>query len=625
MRQSSIRPNISTGSSGVRRRRPGSRGMRRGVCLLTAISLLMQAGAAPLAARQISKAEYAACQAQDESSFKTAIEALTTKALQSGLSKVNYRAAVEDEWRRSGMDDVLDKRVDLATAEVSSETSLWEKSRSIFSQDKAKELAVAVAERVYRADATKTAIEGLTAGVARQVGRTIELATSDAADPALQCLKAFLGPRYGTTIAGVVARDAGREFQLDPAKAGEAAVSSGSMLAEGGGAITGAVILVVRRQLARIASRIGQRIVGSVLGRIVSVVAGGVGLILIAKDLYDFRNGVLPIIATEMKSKATKDAVKGELAQAIEAQIQAHTLEIASATGDRVIEIWRDFKRAHTKVVDLTERHEGFRAYTETLQPADLPRLDEVVGLALASEGEAALLRRLADGTLAEAVTRLSEPGMEIARQTRSLKAGLEWSALAGPSLQRVIDFGLHRRAQPADFSSVQLQRLIGLEDRLATIRLAGIKRSARDTLFELDDDQLRGLGRSVTEPELETFAAYLGGLTPAARERVLQAVAVSPAKMHVLAVPRVRDAVLSSRDQLAAVSMMLRSDTGFDAVRFKNDVMLVYERRVSPVLLWDKHPIALVLAGGGIIILLLMVRRVFSRRRPVKAVKAGA
>ena len=34
------------------------------------------------------------------------------------------------------------------------------------------------------------------------------------------------------------------------------------------------------------------------LGRLVSVVAGGVGLVLIAKDIWDFRHGVLPIIAT---------------------------------------------------------------------------------------------------------------------------------------------------------------------------------------------------------------------------------------------------------------------------------------------------------------------------------------
>ncbi|MGE0627121.1 MAG: hypothetical protein AB7O43_04800 [Hyphomicrobiaceae bacterium] len=585
--------------------------------------MVFQPAFAPLAAREMTRAEYETCRSADENNFKNAVEALTLKALQTGIAKIDYRALVEDEWRRTGIEEVLGKRIDIAVTEVAAETSLWEKGRSIFNTDKAQELAASVAERVYRADATKTQIEALASGAAKQMAGTIELAANDAAEPALACIRAFLGPRYGTTIARVVASDASREFQLDPQIAG-AKVPAGSVLIEGTGALTGAVILVVRRQLARIATRIGQRIVGSVLGRLVSVVAGGVGLILIAKDIWDFRNGVLPIIATEMKSKASMDAVKTELANAISEQISAHTAEIAAATAERTVDIWRDFKRGHAKVVDLAERHEAFRAFIDPLKPSDLPRLDEVVALTLASEGEQGLLRRLADGSLAEAVTRLPDKGMEIARQTRSLGAGLAWTALAGPLLDGVLDFGLYRRANPEDFSSQQLKRLFALDDRLAAVRLAGISRSARDTLFELSDRDLKGLARSVTEPELETFASYLGGLKPQAREHVLRAVAVNPAKMHVLAVPRVRDAVLASRDQVAAVSMMLRTDSGFDVTLLRKDLELVYDGQISPVLLWDKHPIALVMIGGFVLILLLMVRRLFSRPRRRTAATSG-
>ena len=104
-----------------------------------------------------------------------------------------------------------------------------------------------------------------------------------------------------------------REASVDPLKGG-ARISTGQIITEGSEGLAGAVVLVVRRQLANMASRIGQRVVGSVLGRLVSVVAGGVGLVLIAKDIWDFRHGVLPIIATEMKSKETKDKVREELA-----------------------------------------------------------------------------------------------------------------------------------------------------------------------------------------------------------------------------------------------------------------------------------------------------------------------
>src|SRR5690606_32545802 len=117
---------------------------------------------------------------------------------------------------------------------------------------------------------------------------------------------------------------------------GAAEVGAGSVLTQSAGGITGAAILVMRRQLANMAQRIGRRLVGSVLSRVVSVVAGGVGIVLIAKDIWDLRNGVLPIIKTEMKSAETKEKVQDELAKTIGEQIAEHVQEIGTKTADRV-------------------------------------------------------------------------------------------------------------------------------------------------------------------------------------------------------------------------------------------------------------------------------------------------
>jgi hypothetical protein len=589
--------------------------MRPAVASLTILALVAQP-AAPAAARAISRAEYEACQARDEQGFRAAIEALTHKALQAGLARVDYPAVIAAEWRRAGLDEVIDKQVDIAIGEVRDESSWGTLLQSLASRDKAQELATTAAERVYRSDAMKTALENLAVGVGKEVGRTIELSTLDAAEPALQCLEAFLGPRYGSTVARVVAMDAGREFQVDPAKGG-ASVSTGAVLVEGREAIAGAAVLLVRRQLSTMASRIGQRLVGSVLSRLVSVVAGGVGLVLIAKDIWDFRHGVLPIIADEMKSRATKDKVREELAKSISEQISEHSREISMAAADRIVEIWREFRRGHAKVLDLAERSQEFRRFLDALKPADLPRLDEVVALVLAVEGEPGLTKRLHNGTLQQAVTALPGPAMEIARDARSLEAALTWTALAGPALPKVVELGLHKRATAQDFSKSSLDRLLSLGDPLAIVRLAGIERSARDSLFEIDNAELKGLARGLAEPELETLSRYLTGLDRAAGQRVLRAVAQSPARMQVLASARVRDAVLSSPDQLAAVAMMLRADSGFDPFVIKDDVMLVYDGRVSSILLWDKHPVAISAAAILLLFFLLVLRRLlFGPRR---------
>ena len=83
----------------------------------------------------------------------------------------------------------------------------------------------------------------------------------------------------------------------------------------------------------------------------------------------------------------------------------------------------------------------------------------------------------------------------------------------------------------------------------------------------------------------------------------------------------RVRDALLASREQGTAVDMMLRADTGLDVAVLGGDLRNAYEGRISPLLLVDKHPIALGLTTFAALLLLLMLRRLlFPRRRAAAA-----
>lgn len=572
-------------------------------------------------AASFSRADYDACHARDEAGFRTAIEAITQRALTAGLARLDYRTLVSDEWRKGSLDELIDKRVDIAIAEVRQETSWSELVKSLAVKEKAQALATAVAERVYRSDTVKSAFEQIAIGVGREIGKTIELATVDAAEPALKCIQAFIGPRYGTAVAGVVTADAEKQFAVDPTT-GAATVSTGTILLESGGSIAGGVLLAVRRQLSNMAARVGQRLVGSVLSRIVSTVAGGVGLVLIAKDIWDFRYGVLSIVESEMKSRATKDKVIDELARALGEQMTEHSRDVAVATADRVMAIWLDFRRAHAKVLELADRNEGFRKFLDSTRPEQLPRLDEVVALVLAEEGEAGVLKRLEDGTLHRAVADLGPAGLEIARESRSVATALAWSALAGDKLPRVTEYELHRRSKPSDFTTASLGRVLAIADKVSAIRLASLPPAARAALFEVDDRDLRTLARSLSEDELTTLSRYLTGLERAPAQRVLRAVAEAPARMQVLASARVRDAILASPDQMAAVAMMLRSDGLLaNPWQLQDDAQLVLDGKISPILLWEKHPVAVSLGAIPVLMVLLMLRRLlFGRRRAARA-----
>lgn len=594
------------------------RQMRKGITALLVVSMVLTPVTAsqPTSARDLTRTEYEACQAGDDTAFKEAVQAITATALAAGLQKVDYRAAVDGEWRRVGMSEIIDQRVDISVAEVRKETSWSDLLKSLAYKDVAQKIAVSVTERVYRSDVVKAGIDQLAVGVGKEIASAIEIATIDSSKPALQCIRTFLGSRYGSAVAGVVTRDAGKEFEVDPSK-GQASLGPGTTIAHTSEGITGAVILLVRRRLADMARRLGQRLVGSVLGRLVSVVAGGIGVVLIAKDVWEMRSGVLPIIADEMKSAATKEKVKAELANTISDQIKTQMDEIASATAERILEIWREFRRSHQKVLDLAERNSGFRSFLDGTRPQDLARLDDVVGLLLPEEGEGGVLKRLADGTLQRAVMDMPEEAMVIAREKQSIGTAMAWQALAGGDLKQVARYGLHKLSDPKDFTRTSLSRLLGLEDTLAVTRLAEVSRSAREALFELGDESLTRLARNLDRTELDTLAGYLTGLTPAARKQVLTAVAETPARIRLLATPYVRDAVLASKDQQAAVRMMLQSPPVFDLAVLKAHLDLVLSGQVSPILMWEKHPIAIVSGLLLIAMVLLILRRLTMGRRP--------
>ena len=590
--------------------------LRLPISLLTAAAMALgQLSALAALADPISRADYEACQAKDDNALRAAIVAIATDAITNGTKSIDYKVLVADQWRQRNLDQIIDTRVDIAIAEVTNETSWSDRLQSLANSEKSQQLATMVAERVYRSDAVKAGIEDLASGVAKEVGKTIEFASSDATGPLLDCLKAYVGPRYGGAVADALAGDASKGVVVDPNKA-SGGVSAGSVLKESTGGLAGATILIVRRQLANLAERVGQRIVGSVLSRLVSVVAGGVGLVLIAKDLWDFRNGVLPIIATEMKAPATKDKVRDELASTLNQQMNEHVKEIAEAAADQVIQVWQTFRRAHALVLRIADENGEFRKFLDGVKPDALPRLDEVVSILVASEGEASILRRLQDGSLNNAVHLMPEQGLEIARELKSIQAGLDWTALAGDQLGSVLQYELHKRIAPKDLTRASLDRILALNDRTAIIRIASVPPEARDMLFTLGPSDLNGLLRSLSEDELKALAGYLSGLKLGPREKILRVVAADPAKMQILASRSVREQIIASSDQSAAADMMLEPAAGLSTKAFIKDAGLVWDGRVAPLLLWDKHPQAVSIIGFLGFILLVWFGRLFRPRR---------
>lgn len=592
---------------------------RRLICFMTTIALI--AGGMPsdgARAASIAAPAMPACEVADAAAFRAEVERLTAAALENGLKSVDYQALVDDEWRQNGMDAIVDGEVDKAVEALKLETSWGDLLKTLTSREAAAKLATDMAGRVYRSQTMQKAIEDLAGDVGRQLSRRIELATLDAAIPAVGCVKAFLGKRYGPTISLMVAADTSRQFE-GTAQAGAADVSSSDVVFQGKGALAGTVVLIVRRTVSRLAQRIGQRVVGAVLSRLVSVIAGGIGLVLIAKDIWDFRNGVLPIIEAEMKSDDNKEKVREELANAIRDQIGGHMREVSAAAADGIVDVWHQFKQAHAKVIELADRHDSFRDMLGSVSETQIPRLDRVVALVLAGEGEAGVLARVADGTLDEAVKRLPDAAIEIAADTKSLDQAFGWQRLAGPRLDSVLRYQLHRAAKPVDFSGSEFSALVALDDELAIGNLVRLKADERRALQRLAPDKLKPLARALAPSELAALGDYLTHLSADAGSRLLNTVAADPRRMRQLSGEGIRRAVLDSRDQGAAVEMVLRNGDLFDLQALQRDLEKVRSGDIQPLLIWQKHPAAVIALGLAALLLLLMLNRLlfFRRRRP--------
>ena len=137
-----------------------------------------------------------------------------------------------------------------------------------------------------------------------------------------------------------------------------------------------------------------------------------------------------------------------------------------------------------------------------------------------------------------------------------------------------------------------------------------------RDALLELPDNELKALGRRLDTAELDGLSRYLTGLKKTAGDRVLRAVARDPSKMQVLARAPVREAILKSTDQEAAVDIMVRNDGPADLLAIQHDFRLLYDGKVSPWLIWEKHPWPVAIIGIIAAVFLRMFWRLLTPRR---------
>src|SRR5208337_1226123 len=430
------------------------------------------------------------CRSLSDTDVRDRIRELAATNLKAELTAVDYPALVNAHWTTADVSARIDREVDAAIAAVRADSSWLDRAYSTVSKSSAARYATAIADKTYNSQGFKAALEELATGVAKDAGAQIEKATAKVSNPIIACVQTALQSRYGGAIAQVFAQESQKNLE---AKAEQPAVKIGTsdLILNNAASISGIVLIVTRRVLAQIVESIGSRIAGIVASRIVSSVAGLIGLALIAKDIYDAGEGVFPIVSERMKSDETKTLIKGEIGKTIQADIRQQPGAIAQETAERIYSVWLDFKQKYNRLLSFSEKSPAFAEFLKDRRIDQLGKLGQIVDILYGSEGENRIFERAANGSLNKALLDLNDAGLVIAGDRKSIDEALLWSAAAGGDLQRVVDLGIYRWLSPDGLSHENLEKILSLNDKIAVSRIADLDAQERDLILNLPGDQM--------------------------------------------------------------------------------------------------------------------------------------
>ena len=174
-----------------------------------------------------------------------------------------------------------------------------------------------------------------------------------------------------------------------------------------------------------------------------------------------------------------------------------------------------------------------------------------------------------------------------------------------------MVDTGIYRWLSPDGLTHETLEKLLAVNDRIALARIANLTPEERDFILSLPGGQMRDFARRLSDPQLAAFANYERRLEPGAARVLLRAVTETPSVMQELSGEGLQRAIFNSRDQLAALNMVLRADASlFSYGRIVKDAELVRNGEVGYRVFWERYWPSIALAGFLALLLLSWLRR---------------
>ena len=579
------------------------------------------------------------CEQVSEASLRDELNRITQAVFAEGRSGISVVEIVGRTWHELGMDSRVDQAVDNAVVLVRSDTPFWKRIWSAWSVSTAEELAVRVAEETFGSETFAEHFDELSTTIANAIVGEIRIVTAESATTALMCVQEFIGDRFSETMADALDKQIQAELEelilnTETDKSFIDILETHSNLAGGVAVVIGTRIGVGIAK--KLASTIAKNIVGEILSRVlvrvatigIPIVGWIIGGVLIVIDVYDSRNGALPLIRDSLQSEDVKAEMRVWMAGEVSEEMRTELPQLARDVANSAFSLWQDFREKFTRVLELAETNLRFKSILENTEVSQVAKLSELV--ALVEEIDPGLLVEIIDTGQFEVILALPEEALEILRVTGDSKELIAWVELAGDLIVQVIEMELYRVASPSDLRDrAELELILALTDGEAIQKVMLLKQEDRDLLLGLPTEQTRSL--LLTDLSIEQLSRlssmYLTYLTPQSSSLLANYILSDPELMSILESELVRKILLESQNFREALIYLTEGTEGTNGVgkafQILEDMGPPLSGSVPWALFWNKNgrtltnPLNVFYALAGLIVLYLLLRISFRRRQP--------
>lgn len=497
------------------------------------------------------------CDQVEASTLRDELNRITQAIFAEEQGGIDLAAIVNRNWMALSLDATVDKAVEAATERVKNETGLLDRLISGWSPAKAEELTKKVATLAFDSADFRDALDNLSLNIADAIVEETRLITAKSASSALLCVQTFIGDSISPTMASVLEEEIQtrmEELDLDSEEDMDILdiVESHSNLAGGVAVIVGTQIAkTLGKQLAkRIASKVVTRVLSRVGSAVIPLAGWVIGGVLILVDLFQAREGSFPDIRDALQNPDVKEEIKGRVTDHVFHELRTVVPQLARDVSNSVFSRWQEFRKKHSRVLELAEDHERFRNILDSTAVEEVQKLADFATLIEDRFGLERLTELIDEGHF-ERLLVLPQETLVILHHVEDPQVAIGWADLAGELLLAVIEMELYRVSSPAAFRDrADLERVLALGDAGLVQKLMLVSEDARGAVLGLPSTHITQILDTLSVEELTWLAKdYLAVLDEQMRNVLVDRILRQPVIKADLNAGIVRGALLAGTD----------------------------------------------------------------------------